>query len=142
MLLLILSGCSTPRFIGSHSFHTSCLSDRLDGVVVLKSWGEGVSTSEALLNAQKVAIENLLFHGIIDGAVLLKPMVNEVNVQQEHREYFRSFFSKRGPFKDFVSITGQKKDLFRSQEGFVTGVVLELKRDALRSKLVEDGIIK
>lgn len=148
-----LLGCKTNPQQGisaSYTYKTECMGVELDGSQTLKAWGNGRNRADAIEQAFKNAVRDVLFNGINNGKsdCNVKPVIFEVNAQQKHEEYFNRFFSDKGPYKEFVS----EKDGSRyhvevikerkqsgSQETY--GIIVRVLRAELISKMKADGII-
>jgi hypothetical protein len=154
LIVIFLFGCKTnpqQRISAAYSYKTECLGVELDGSQTLKAWGNGRNRADAIAQAYKTAVRDVLFKGISNGKpdCNVKPVVFEVNAQERHEAYFNAFFADGGAYKDFVS----EKDGSRyhievikerkqsgSQETYA--VVVRVLRAELASKLRTDGIIK
>lgn len=146
--ILFLFGCKTPdaTVAGSYSYKTECVENKLDGTMILKTWGNGFSKREAIRQAKKNAIESVLFKGILDGKPNCdtKPLVTEVNAYEKNKAYFNDFFSERGDYLDFVDQeTTYKTPVMKSSEKRTTvSIIVRVMQSELREKLVKDQIIK
>ena len=152
--LLFLFSCKTNPQQGisaSYTYKTECLGIELDGSQTLKAWGNGRNRADAIEQAYKNAVRDVLFNGINNGKpdCNTKPVIFEVNARDKYEEYFNAFFSDKGTYKEFVS----EKDGSRyhievikerkqsgSQETY--GIVVRVLRAELASKMKADGIIK
>ena len=146
----ILISCKPQKEISSdYTFRTECLSLDLDGSQTLKAWGTGTNRSEAIEQAKKNAVRDVIFKGIYDGKqdCQIKPVITEVNAQLKHEEYFIKFFSKKGDYKDFIKViddkSNQKSDrnADENRQRVSYGIVLRILRSELQQKLKEDGIL-
>lgn len=151
LLLLALLSCSPQKKIaGNYSYKTECLGAELDGSQTLKAWGNGRNRFDAIEQAKKNAVRDVLFNGIYEGKQECerKPVVTEVNAQEKHEAYFNNFFSDKGEFKNYVSLKderiGQKiaRDRKGARQSVTHGVVVRVLRSELKMKMIEDGIIK
>lgn len=146
--LLLLFGCKTPAtsVAGNYIYKTECLGNKMDGTIILKTWGNGKDKTEAIVQAQKNAIRDVLFTGILDGKSDCehKPLLTEVNVQQKNESYFTAFFSKRGDYSDFINTENSKNkaEVKPARNGVTTGVVVKVLKAELKQKMISDGIIK
>lgn len=151
LLLPALTGCKTPRQLDStyayNSFRIECLGIDNDGSQTLRAWGKGKNKSQAIETARKNAVMAVIFDGITDGSSECnkKPLVNEVNAREKYEEYFNRFFADGGIYRQFTSMTDEKrlsrqKSADNSMENW--GVVVRVDRPALRERLISDGILK
>lgn len=146
--LILLFGCKTPAagVAGNYIYKTECLENKLDGTLVLKAWGNGKDKTEAIAQAQKKAIRDVLFAGILDGKSDCgsKPLLTEVNIQQKNEEYFNTFFSKKGDYLDFISTENSKykAEVKPARNGITVGLVVKVLKSDLKQKMIRDGIAK
>ena len=122
-----------------YDFETECLQDKLDGSYIFYTWGKGSDKSEAINQAKKNAINDLLFKGINKGCQL-NPLIIEVNGESKYKSYVYSFFQK--DYKDYITIEKSPKKLFKSQQQTTYGVKICINTQALKQKLIKDNIIK
>jgi len=136
---------------GNYSYEVQCLGVEMDGSETVKAWGTGRNRFDAVAQAKKVALRDVLFKGIRKGQPDCnpKPLMTEVNAETKYEDYFNKFFSdKNGEYKDFVSARDERIDdtIFRKRKGATNSVtysvVVRVLRSELKQKLVNDGIIK
>ncbi len=148
---LLFSSCRTNTQIANEyafvSFETECLGVELDGSQTLRAWGKGKNKSDAIEQAKKNAVKDVIFKGINGGSgeCNKRPLVLEVNAQEKYEYYFNIFFRDGGEYKKYVSSedenrTSRIKAKHSTQENY--GVVVRVKRAELRQRLIEDNIIK
>ena len=144
-------GCRSKTDVsGNYSHKTECLGTEMDGSLTVKAWGNGRNRADAIEQARKNAVNDVIFKGITEGTggCNFRPIVGEVNARMKYESYFDAFFRDRGAFQKFVSTEDEKfSDRFKrdprmSRHGYTYGVVLRVKRSELREKLLSDGIIK
>jgi hypothetical protein len=149
--MLLMPGCKTPTKVSSTyaytTFETECLGVELDGSQTLRAWGKGKNKSDAIEQAKKNAVRDVLFNGINAGSgeCNQKPLILEVNAQEKYERYFNNFFSDGGEYLKFVNMKDEKstsriKSADLTQENF--GVVVRVLRSELRQQLINDNIIK
>ena len=148
---VLLGGCRSKTDVsGNYSYKTECLGTEMDGSITVKAWGNGRNRADAIEQARKNAVNDVIFKGITEGTggCNFRPVVGEVNARMKYESYFDAFFRDRGAFQQFVSTEDEKfSDRFKrdprmSRHGYTYGVVLRVKRSELREKLLSDGIIK
>lgn len=136
---------------GYYQYETTCINEHADGSLTLKSFGKGRNRKAAITDAKKNAIQDLLFKGILRGSGNCnpRPLITEVNVKDKYEDYFSIFFSdKNGLYQNYISSRNERiyKRIFRNGFGprdWITfEVTIRVYRNELRSKLIEDGIIK
>ena len=122
----------------------------LDGSMTLKAWGNGRNRFDAVAQAKKNAVRDVIFQSILEGKqdCAKKPLITEVNAEEKYEAYFNKFFADGGEFNNFISLKderiGQKidRDRKKARESVTYGLLLRVLRSELKSKLIADGIIK
>jgi hypothetical protein len=135
---------------GNYTYKTECLGVEQDGSQTLKAWGNGRNKSDAVEQAKKNAVRDVIFKGIIDGKsdCNKKPLIFEVNAQEKYEDYFNKFFADGGEFKNYISLRDERifdklsRDKKGARESVTHGLVLRVLRAELKAKLIADGIIK
>lgn len=141
---------SQKAIAGNYISKTECLGVELDGSQTLKAWGNGRNRFDAIEQARKNAVRDVLFKGIIVGKQDCdkRPLVPEVNAQEKYVDYFNKFFADGGAYKDYLSAKDERLDdrINRDRKGAVEsvthGIVVRVLRSELKSKLIKDGILK
>jgi hypothetical protein len=157
MLLLIVS-CKTTSTASFYSYETECLGVEMDGVQTLKTVGKGKLRADAVRQAQKNALRDVIFKGNLKGSgdCAGKPLLLEVNAQEKYESYFNAFFKDGGDYENFVSLyenfmslKGEKITTTilrgadsRNKDLSVYSVVVRVLRTELKEKLIKDGILK
>lgn len=135
---------------GNYPTESECLGVELDGSVTLKAWGTGRNRFDAVAQAKKNAVRDVLFKGITKGSQECnpRPLIAEVNADTKYEDYFFKFFSdKIGTYKEFTSARDERLDytILRERKGgdktSTYSVVVRVLRSELRQKLIADGII-
>lgn len=145
-------GCSSPQKLisGNYTYKTECLGLELDGSQTLKAWGNGRNRLDAVEQAKKNAVNEVLFNGIYEGKTDCekRPVVSEVNARQKYENYFNVFFADGGDYKNYVSLKDERifqkvsRDRKGARESVTHGIVVRVLRSELKQKLINDGIIK
>lgn len=143
--LLGFSSCKPAATISAHySYDTECLGAEGDGSQTLKAWGKGSNKTIATAQAKKNALKDVLFKGISKGSsdCSARPLIAEVNAEENHKEYFLTFFGSTGSYNTFVSnVAGTKDTKFVSDSETVCGLTIKVLRSELRKQLVKDKIL-
>lgn len=151
LALILMTGCKTPQIIDStwagSTFDVECMGTDLDGSQTLRCWGTGKNKPQAMETAKKNAVRTIIFKGVSAGVggCNTKPLIYEVNAEEKYENYFNRFFADGGIYKNFTSMTDEKRNsrIKRSNNSIETwGVVVRVDRAALRQQLIDDGIIK
>jgi hypothetical protein len=135
---------------GSYPTESECLGVELDGSVTLKAWGSGRNRFDAVTQAKKNAVRDVLFRGISKGTdeCNSRALIPEVNAETKYEDYFFKFFAyKNGAYKGFISARDERIDhtIFRTLNGadktVTYSVVVRVLRSELRQQLIADGIL-
>lgn len=129
------------------SYETECLNVEQDGSVTVRAWGEGRNKADAVEQAKKNAVKDVIFKGIKDGKCNcgVKPLIFEVNAEEKYEEYFNIFFADGGEYKEYVSAEDEKffsKSSQRNKVGAKYGVTVRVLKSELKQRLIHDGVIK
>jgi hypothetical protein len=150
-LILTTSACDPQRKIAAYNtFQTECLGVEMDGSQTLKAWGTGRNRHDAVEQAKKNAVRDVLFKGIIAGKpeCQVKPVLMEVNVHEKNENYFNRFFADGGEFRKYVSLRDEKiarrflRDKQKARDQVNRSAIVRIDRPGLISKMKEDGILK
>lgn len=150
-IFLLFISCSPQKNIsGNYTFKTECLGIELDGSQTVKAWGNGRNRADAVEQAKKNAVNDVLFNGINEGKqdCEKRPLIVEVNARQNHEQYFNQFFADGGEYKNFVSLKDERvidkinRDRQGARQSVTHGLVIRVLRADLKQKLIADKIIK
>ncbi|MBO7067981.1 MAG: hypothetical protein J6W52_04810 [Bacteroidaceae bacterium] len=146
--VVCLSSCksreiSTAAF---HSYTTECLGKSMDGTQTLRVWASGRNRSDAIEQAKKKAVYDVVFTGIQAGSGECNsyPVVDEANARKKYEQYFDMFFANGGAYTKYVSAKNQKKSAIQRYKGDGTqtfGIIVVVNRSALTQRFVSDNII-
>ena len=146
-----ISGFAQKSIGGYYTYETECLGVELDGSQTVKSWGNGRNREDAIEQAKKNAIRDVLFNGIKKGKpdCNVKPVIFEVNAQEKYEDYFNKFFADGGEYDKFCSPKdGSKyhveviKDRKKAGSQETYGLIVRVLRADLKAKMKEDNIIQ
>ena len=149
-LMLICAALMALLFaqeVKAQSFETECISVEQDGSQTLRVWGKGRNRSDAIEQAKKDAVYEILFKGVLKGnkGYNLRPLVTEVNARERYQDYFDIFFMDGGEYLKYVSMADKrmgstKKIKTDTQVRYC--VTVRVLIPELRMRLKEDGILK
>jgi hypothetical protein len=130
-----------------HTYETECLGVELDGSQTLRVWGTGKNKRDAVEQARKNAVHEVIFKGVRKGKAEcnLRPLLLEVNAEEKHEDYFQSFFADNGGYDNYISMEDEKRGSKVSEENssYVKyGIVVRVLRSKLKERLQKDGLIK
>jgi hypothetical protein len=138
------------KIAGNYIYKTECMGIELDGSVTLKAWGNGRNRADAVEQAKKNAVRDVIFTNILEGKqdCAKKALLLEVNAEEKYEDYFNKFFADGGEFKNFITLKDERigekisRDRKKARESVTNGLVVRVLRSELKSKLIADGIIK
>lgn len=150
-LLLSASGLQAQKKLaGNYGYKTECMGVEGDGSATVKAWGNGRNRSDAVEQAKKNAVRDVIFTGLLEGKqdCKQKPLIFEVNAEEKYEDYFNKFFADGGEFKNYISLRDERildkldRDRKRGRGSVTNGLILRVLRSELKAKLIADGIIK
>ncbi|MBQ5729259.1 MAG: hypothetical protein IIV54_02585 [Bacteroidaceae bacterium] len=146
--ILLLTSCQTQKVVtpALQSYSTECLGVNMDGNQTLRAWASGKNRTNAIKQAKKKAVYDVVFTGIQagNGTCNAYPIVDEANARQKYEDYFDQFFSDNGDYTRYVSRINRRKSTIQIYQGNGTktaGVIVTVNRSALRQHFVKDNII-
>ena len=104
------------------------------------AWGAGSSKEEAIDQAQRNAINDILFKGVNKSTCNVRPLILEVQAAEKYRYYVADFFNN--DYLDYISIEKSPKSKKKSRSQTVYGVKVKIDVEGIRKKLKTDNIIK
>lgn len=148
-VLLMAVGCKSkeqPVSTASyHTYETECLGKSMDGKQTLRVWAQGKDRSDAIEQARKKAVYDVVFTGISagNGECSSYPVVDDPMARQKHEKYFNEFFSDKGTYKKYVDILDSKSDMtaIQGKNSLLYGIVVSVDRADLRKRLEKDKIL-
>ncbi len=147
-LCAVFPACNQSRNLGGYyTYETECLGSELDGSYTLRAWGIGRNQVDALAQARKNAVRDVIFKGISKGKseCEIRPILLEVNAEEKYRAYFNRFFADGGEFENFVNYKDKRVSTFhreRTEDEIKYGVTVRVLYEPLTEKLRNDGILK
>ena len=125
---------------------TTYMYDGGDGSITVRAQGFGRTKSEALKNASKSALRDVIFEGVTisDNALLSRPLVTSPNAKQKHEHFFNNFFKDGGEYERFVNLENRKQfsdEIYENSRQFKVSATMCVLRSDLQLYLVEQGII-
>jgi len=147
-LCALIMSCNTSNRLGAHyTYETECLGTELDGSYTLRAWGVGRNKVDAMEQARKNAVRDVIFKGITKGKndCQVKPILMEVNAYDKYRDYFNKFFADHGAYDKYVNYKDKRPGTsIRQRTGaeIKYGVIVRVKHAHLKEKLIQDNILK
>ena len=131
---------------GAFAQETECISKELDGSLTLRVWGTGRNRTDALEQAKKQAVYEVLFKGITKGNTdyNMRPVMTEVNARQRYQDYFDIFFMDRGEYLKYVSMEDKRAGstrVHRNYRDVTVGTTVRVLVPQLKARLKADGLL-
>jgi hypothetical protein len=131
---------------GAFAQETECISKEMDGSLTLRVWGTGRNKTDALEQAKKQAVYDVLFKGITRGNndYNMRPIMTEVNARQRYQDYFDIFFMDRGEYRKYISMEDKRAGSTRTRRNYrdvTVGTTVRVLVPQLRARLKEDGLL-
>lgn len=144
-LMAAINARAQSKELYSRSY-ISCMGTELDGSQTLRVLGYGKNKSDAKEQAMKNAVYAVVFNGIKDGVqgCNLRPLVTEVNARERYEDYFNTFFSDGGEYKNYVSLKDTKQrsaNKNKDKLGYSYEMTIRVLRSELKARLKKDNVI-
>jgi len=110
--------------------------------VQLKVWSYSKKAEVALEQAKKNAVHGVVFRGFGSN----RPICTSPAAEQEHNDFFKSFFANGGKYLKYVQLVNNGAigtgDRIKIGKEYKIGVVVIVDKTSLRKDLEDAGIIK
>jgi hypothetical protein len=149
--VLCIASCTPQKKIAGnyYSYKTECLGVEGNGTQTLLAWGSGRNRFDAVEQAKKNAVMDVIFKGIADGKgeCEKRPLILEVNATEKYEDYFVKFFADKGPYLNFVSLKDERLErlddkILRDRQGAIkdvtNSVVVRVNRYELKQLLYNE----
>ena len=147
MKKLVFAALALLLTAGAYAQETECIGKEMDGSLTLRVWGTGRNRTDALEQAKKQAVYDVLFRGVAKGNTdyTMRPIMTEVNARERYQDYFDIFFMDRGEFLKYISMedkrAGSTKVAKRNFRDVTVGVTVRVLVPQLRARLKADGLL-
>lgn len=126
---------------------TECLNVELDGSQTLRVYGKGRNRTDAIEQAKKNAVYDVIFNGIKSGnaGCNTQPLLLEINAKEKYEYYFNVFFKDKGEFLKYISMEDQRietKKYGYTGTQMYYAITVRVLRPELKQRLIDDGILK
>ena len=151
IICLTLSSCNNLRQVSAnYDYKTECAGVEGDGSQTLIAWGNGRNRFDAIEQAKKNAVRDVIFKGISDGkdGCNKRPVLGEVNARQKYEDYFNAFFTDEGKYLNFISLKDERIDLKlirdrkAGRKSISHSIVVRVDRPGLKQQFIKDKILK
>lgn len=149
LLILVFSligfnSCNSTRNNASfYSYDVKCLGSTLNGIQTVKAWGKGLDKAQALEQAKKNALDEILFKGIQQGTTdcNARPIIVEINGKTKYRNYFNRFYSQNYSNFATANTKNNKIEKIDTGQGFLIGAIITIRIAELKQRLFDDNIL-
>ena len=135
----VFGGDKQKHTASYYNYSTECLGDKLDGSYIFRAWGVGSTKKEAIDQAKRNVLNDILFNGITKGQCRVNRLIVEINAKEKYRNYVYNFFNSE--YDDYIKIQKSPKSRKKSRQQTVYGIKVRVKVEAMRQKLRADNII-
>lgn len=121
LLFCILISCKSklkPRELGAFDYKTTCVSNN-NNVLIVNTWGTGLTVEDCELAALKKAITDIAFKGILDGNVNCQQVAifTRPDAQTKMQSFMTTFLDdENGKFVNYASIYNKPRSQNRSKK--------------------------
>lgn len=152
----LLASCGTHQTAAYGNRESVVVNVEAGGIYAVQARGRAMkhdvletSRYEAMAAAKRQAVNDVLFEILQTRNMTeksLKPILMEVNVKQKNEDYFNAFFSKDGPWKEYVKNSGNRGTttvrFSKTANEMVCDLIVYVDRVGLRERMKADGILK
>ena len=154
LILLLAVALCLPVFAGPKSkakkdtehyrYELECAGNGVQGTYLIKVWSYSRKAAVAAEQCKKNAVHGVIFKGYTGetGCVAQRPLAKNPGVEFEYVEFFELFFSDKGDYYKYVSLTSATQEIVKVGKEYKVGVVVSVKKDELRKALEQAGVIK
>ena len=148
LLVVAAAGSCSKRTTMSYDYAPKVMNMERDGSVTMRVWAEGRNRADAIEQAHKDALYEILFKGFnVQGQrpALTRALMLEANAEVKYRYFFNQFFADRGTYSRFVSredTRGGTNVRERSRTQVRYEVTVRVLRSELEQYLIKEGILE
>lgn len=152
LVVLIITSCKSKidTISGYYDYETECVSIDQNGTQTVKAWGIGMTEKDAILNARRRAIDEILFKGITGGNSYceVRPMISNPNKKRDNVNYFNRFYAPKGDFELYAGLPEEnwlrkKLKINEKSDGKLAyEIVIEVDMIGLREHMKRDRLIQ
>ncbi|MFC0518663.1 hypothetical protein ACFFGT_30895 [Mucilaginibacter angelicae] len=148
VMVPLLAACGSQKPVANYYTHqTECIGVELDGSQILRAWANTGQEADAIEQAKRNAIKEVLFGANYAGKPLCdnKPLLPLANSLANNEGYFSKFFQGNGEYIKYAVLNeaGVEKDFRKNADAYIrAGFVIRVYRAALKQKMADDGILK
>lgn len=148
LMLLALPSCTTSQstVAAYQGTQIECMGVEHDGSQTLRVTASGRNKADAVEQAKKNAVREVIFYGIRHGqkGCNMRPIVTEVNAEEKYEKYFNIFFADGGEYLKYVSMADERNHSRTKAQAkaFVSyTITVRVLRAELKDRLKADHVI-
>lgn len=145
----LLVSCNTHSHTLQAHYQTKCeyINDEGDGSITVRAYGEGRYRKDAIEQARKNAVREIIFEGVnvLGNQQLSRPLIFENNAQEKYEDFFYSFFKDGGDYTKFVDHSDRRhltNERHWDNAQVKISTTVRVYRSDLKQYLKEQNIIK
>lgn len=131
-------------------YDVECEGIAKQGSKLVKVWSYSKNPKFAIAQAMKNAVHGIVFKGYSgggNGCTAFKPLAANPGVENDHADFFKTFFSDGGEFRKYVTAAADGNiapgdRLKVNKREYKIGVVVNVAVDQLRKRLESEGIVR
>lgn len=143
-----LSACTTSQstMAAYQSAQIECMGVEHDGSQTLRVTASGRNKADAVEQAKKNAVREVIFNGIRHGqkGCNMHPIVAEANAEEKYENYFNIFFADGGEYLKYISMADERNHsrTKAKAKAFVSyTITVRVLRAELKDRLKADHVI-
>ena len=139
--LLFFSGCSSTKKVASLPVVTIALANNEEGIILIRSSGQGENETKAVLNSEIKAFNTLFFYGFTS-SVQTRPLIeNESEAKRSNSKFFYNFFENE-EYRNFIVSSYNYTGVQKTSNYYYLNRDLKINLRSLRTHLENKGIIR
>lgn len=146
--LIAAAGCASSR-VSTSSYYpsaTTYMNDEGDGSLTLRAYGHGRNRNDAIEQAAKNAVRDVIFKGVNvpNNALMSKPLVTVVNAEEKFQTFFNAFFADGGEYARFVTGRDRRSGSNNKETNTMQvkmSTTVRVLRAELKQYLIDNGLI-
>ncbi len=125
-------------------YEIECAGNGTQGTYLVKVWSYSKNKNVATEQCKKNAVHGVIFKGFSggEGCVGQRALVARAGAEQEYADYFKLFFSDKGEYYKYVSVTSAPTEIVKVGKQYKVGMVVSVMKDDLRKALEQAGVVR
>ncbi|MCR4665235.1 MAG: hypothetical protein K5660_07715 [Paludibacteraceae bacterium] len=125
-------------------YELECAGNGTQGTYLIKVWSYSKNKNVATEQCKKNAVHGVIFKGFTggEGCVGQRALVSRAGAEVEYKEYFDLFFSDKGEYYKYVSVTSSASEIIKVGKEYKVGMIVSIQKDELRKALEQAGVVR